>query len=99
MIKQAKVITFLVMISILLSACSLNINKKEVKTDNDDYEDKYEVIDKGPVKGGTVKLFTTPIDTLNPILTNNMYVQDFLGLIFEGLYTSICVVSTKYLRL
>lgn len=81
--KQAKVITFLVLISILLSACSLNINKE---AETDVYEDKYEVIDKGPVKGGTVKLFTTPIDTLNPILTNNMYVQDFLGLIFEGLY-------------
>ncbi|QNU68482.1 peptide ABC transporter substrate-binding protein [Ruminiclostridium herbifermentans] len=83
--KQAKIITFLVLISILLSACSLN-KKVEIDNDNDVYEDKYEVIDKGPVKGGTVKLFTTPIDTLNPILTNNMYVQDFLGLIFEGLY-------------
>ena len=83
--KQAKVITFLVLISILLSACSLNINK-EAEIESDAYEDKYEVIDKGPVKGVTVKLFTTPIDTLNPILTNNMYVQDFLGLIFEGLY-------------
>jgi peptide/nickel transport system substrate-binding protein len=83
--KQAKVITFLVLISILLSACSVN-KKTETDNENDVYEDKYEVIDKGPVKGGTVKLFTTPIDTLNPILTNNMYVQDFLGLVFEGLY-------------
>ncbi len=83
--KEVKAITFLVLISIMLSACSLN-TKKEVETKNNIYEDKYEVIDKGPVKGGTVKLFTTPVDTLNPILTNNMYVQDFLGLIFEGLY-------------
>lgn len=84
---EVKVITFLILISMLLSACTVNTNtNKEADTEEDVYEDKYEVIDKGPVKGGSVKLFTTPIDTLNPILTNNMYVQDFLGLIFEGLY-------------
>jgi len=71
--------------SILLSACTVNL---KTKTDvvEDSYNDKYDVIDKGPIKGGSIRLFTTPIDTLNPILTNNIYVQDFLGLVFEGLY-------------
>lgn len=83
--KRVKVITLIVLFSMLLSACAFN-TKKEAKVVEDVYEDKYDVIDKGPVKGKSVKLFTTPIDTLNPILTNNIYVKDFLGLIFEGLY-------------
>lgn len=83
--KEVRVIILLVLLSMLLSACSFN-SKQEIETEDEVYEDKYEVIDKGPVKGKSVKLFTTPIDTLNPILTNNTYVKDFLGLIFEGLY-------------
>jgi len=69
----------------LLSACTVNL-KRKTEIVEDSYEVKYDVIDKGPVKGGSIRLFTTPIDTLNPIITNNSYVQDFLGLVFEGLY-------------
>ncbi len=83
--KVFRMISLLVTISILLSACTVNLKSKTDVTE-DEYEDKYDVIDKGPVKGGSVRLFTTPIDTLNPIITNNIYVQDFLGLVFEGLY-------------
>ncbi|PYG89907.1 peptide/nickel transport system substrate-binding protein [Ruminiclostridium sufflavum DSM 19573] len=83
--KEIRIIILLFLISMLLSACTFNAQKTS-ETEEEPYEDKYEVIDNGPVKGGAVKLFTTPIDTLNPILTNNRYVQDFLGLIFEGLY-------------
>lgn len=83
--KLLGIILLLITISILLSACTINMKRKtEVVVDS--YESKYDVIDKGPVKGGSIRLFTTPIDTLNPVLTNNSYVQDFLGLIFEGLY-------------
>lgn len=44
-----------------------------------------EPIDAGPVKGGNINLFSTVPDTLNPILTQNVYVQDFSHLIYEGL--------------
>ncbi|MHB8062573.1 MAG: peptide ABC transporter substrate-binding protein [Ruminiclostridium sp.] len=83
--KALRIISLLVVISILLSACTVNL-KRKTEVEEASYEDKYDVIDKGPVKGGSIRLFTTPIDTLNPILTNNIYVQDFLGLVFEGLF-------------
>lgn len=83
--RVLRIISLLVLVSILLSACTVNLKKKTEATE-DDYEEKYDVIDKGPVKGGTVRLFSTPVDTLNPVITNNTYVQDFLGLVFEGLF-------------
>ncbi|OPX43248.1 oligopeptide-binding protein AppA precursor [Ruminiclostridium hungatei] len=73
-------------LSIFLGACTVNLEKNRT-VEEDVYEDRYDVIDKGPVKGGSVRLFTTPVDTLNPVTTGNIYVQDFLGLVFEGLYT------------
>lgn len=86
MVKAFKIISILTAISVLLSACTINLNKKTVEEDSS-YEEKYDIVDKGPVKGGSVRLFTTPVDTLNPVITSNMYVQDFLSLVFEGLYT------------
>ena len=83
--KTIRIILLLIIVCLLSSSCAINLNSKK-DVEEDLYEEKYDVIDKGPVKGGSVRLFTTPVDTLNPILTNNVYVQDFLGLIFEGLY-------------
>jgi peptide/nickel transport system substrate-binding protein len=83
--KVLRIISLLVLVSILLSACTVNLKRKTDAVE-DAYEVKYDVIDKGPIKGGSIRLFTTPIDTLNPLLTSNVYVQDFLGLVFEGLY-------------
>jgi len=51
----------------------------------DVYKNDDDTMDKGPVRGGTLKMFSTYPDTLNPVLTNNTYVQDFSRLIFEGL--------------
>ena len=45
----------------------------------------FEITDSGPIKGGSLKLFSTFPDTLNPLFTNNAYVQEFSKLIFEGL--------------
>lgn len=83
--KTIRILAILFIISILLSACTVNLDRNK-SVEDDVYEDKYDVIDKGPVKGGAIRLFTTPVDTLNPLLTNNIYVQDFLGLVFESLY-------------
>jgi len=54
-------------------------NGAPIKFNTDD------VMDSGPVKGGTLKLFSTTPDTLNPLMTDNLYVQDFSRLIFESL--------------
>ncbi len=51
------------------------------------YKNNDDVMDKGPVKGGTLRLFSTFPDTLNPLTTKNSYVSDFLSFIYEGLVT------------
>ena len=44
-----------------------------------------DIMDKGPVKGGELNLFTTKPDTFNPLYTKNSYVKDFLGFVYESL--------------
>lgn len=59
-----------------------NINYESstlIRKSNDD------IMDKGPIKGGTLKLYTTVPDTLNPVLTGNANVRDICSLIFEPL--------------
>lgn len=87
MLKAFRIISIILITSVLLSACTLNLSKKTTVEEEDTYEERYDIVDKGPVKGGSVRLFTTPVDTLNPIITNNSYVQDFLSFVFEGLYS------------
>ncbi len=84
--KALRIISIPVIICMLLSSCTVNL-KRNSGAEEDIYEDKYDVIDKGPVKGGSLRLFSTAVDTLNPVLSNNTFVQDFLSLVFEGLYT------------
>jgi len=84
--QKLRALSIFFVICMLLSACTVNLDRN-IAVEEDIYEDKYDVIDRGPVKGGSIRLFSTPIDTLNPILTNNVYVQDFLGFVFEGLYS------------
>ncbi len=86
MTKSIRLISLLIITGMMLSACTVNLNRKSANPVEDIYEGKYDVLDKGPEKGGSVRLFSTPVDTLNPIITNNQYVQNFLGLVFEGLY-------------
>ncbi|MEG6611726.1 peptide ABC transporter substrate-binding protein [Pseudoclostridium thermosuccinogenes] len=82
-------IILLAAIIFLLSACS-GYNGYEAD-DSQGIFQKHAVAengvkDSGPVKGGVLNLFSTKPDTLNPLLTRNVYVKDFLGLIFEGLF-------------
>ncbi len=84
--QKLKVLLLFFVMSVLLSACTINLDRS-ASIEEELYEDKYDIVDRGPVKGGAIRLFSTPVDTLNPILTSNIYVQDFLGFVFEGLYT------------
>lgn len=45
----------------------------------------YKSTDTGPKPGGNINIFSTLPDTLNPLLTLNQYVKDFLELICEPL--------------
>jgi len=54
-------------------------------TDDSEYVNDDDILDKGPVKGGTLKLFTTEPDSLNPVLTKSALTSDILGLIYEGM--------------
>jgi peptide/nickel transport system substrate-binding protein len=86
--KKYNFIIILMVICVLASSCSEGIyNNSVINQASDEFnnDDDYDILDKGPVKGGTLKLFTTKPDTLNPLTTKNSYVSDFLGLIYEGL--------------
>lgn len=87
------IILILVLISNLtLVSCQSEYDEYQYSKLNYDlnngiYLNNDDIMDKGPVKGGTLNLFSTFPDTLNPLLTKNSYVCDFLSLIYEGLVT------------
>jgi peptide/nickel transport system substrate-binding protein len=86
--KKTSLSCLIICFSLFLSSCGMYSEEKaKEKLDNQkiSIQDNFDVMDNGPVKGGVLKLFSTTPDTLNPILTNNSYVQDFLGLVFEGM--------------
>jgi peptide/nickel transport system substrate-binding protein len=93
--KQSRIINVIIMILIIvvtMTSCqpyddydlnnSRNINYAFFSNIN---KNEDPVLDMGPVKGGTLRIFSTYPDTLNPILSNNIYVKDFSSFIFESL--------------
>lgn len=79
----------IICISILFTSCSA-LRIRENNLDENEYnflDSEDDVIDVGPVKGGVLKLYSTIPDTLNPILTNNKYIKDYSGFVFESLVT------------
>lgn len=87
-----KVIVCLLIFSISLSLASCQTDQGYLQPDilnqgldNESNINNDVVIDRGPVKGGTLNLFSTFPDTMNPMLTKNIYVRDFLSFIYEGL--------------
>lgn len=88
MIKKWIMALLVLSISFSMTSCKIpiDINKNDIEDTNTAIKkNKDDVMDKGPVRGGTINLFSTVPDTLNPILTQNAYVQDFSGFIFESL--------------
>lgn len=82
------VLSFIIIQCLILVSCSIpgGFGKNDrAATDTPIKKNMDDIMDKGPVKGGSVSLFSTNPDILNPLLTNNTYVQDFMGLIFEGM--------------
>jgi peptide/nickel transport system substrate-binding protein len=47
---------------------------------NSDYS-----LDEGAVSGGSVRIYATVPDTLNPLLTDNAYAKEMASLVYEGL--------------
>lgn len=77
----------LVLVLIMVAGCEAGDKALENTGSGTDLVAKKadDIMDMGPVKGGTLKLFTTVPDTLNPVMTGNLYVKDLLSLVFEGL--------------
>lgn len=84
-------ILLIILISMNLVSCQQGIfddaqmQQLGYEKNNETAENNDDILDIGPVKGGNLNLFTTTPDTFNPLLTKNKYVNDFLGLIYEGL--------------
>jgi len=83
-------IIVIVLSILLLAGCQTGTGIEQLRRYNtsgstDPYQDDYDILDRGPVPGGTLHLFTTEPDSLNPLLTKNKYAVDFLQFIYEGL--------------
>lgn len=88
--KACLLLLVLFIINTGLTSCDIRNTINPGKKDGnsiDSSRNEGDVMDKGPVKGGTLKLFGTIPDTLNPVLTKNVYVRDFSRFIFESLVT------------
>lgn len=91
MLKRTVIFTILLVSSLLLTACQADFGLEQLRMRNIDGSGSdvnnlnYDILDKGAVRGGTLKLFTTTPDTLNPLLTKNTYVSDFMSFVYEGL--------------
>jgi peptide/nickel transport system substrate-binding protein len=93
--EQFKIINVIIMIIIIvitMTSCQYYDDYNLNNNRNTNYvffsninKNEDPVLDMGPVKGGTLRIFSTYPDTLNPILTNNIYVNSFSSFIFESL--------------
>ena len=52
-------------------------------------DEKVKLIDGGPVSGGTLTLVTEPIDSMNPFITTNKYVNYISFFIYESLFIQL----------
>ncbi|MEI6601951.1 MAG: ABC transporter substrate-binding protein [Clostridia bacterium] len=71
-------IVILIIVQFILTGCV----KKSVDENSGIYGSMTELT---PKIQGSISLFTTNIDTYNPLATKNYYTQAFLGIAFEGL--------------
>jgi peptide/nickel transport system substrate-binding protein len=89
-VRKSLVLILLVsIIATCITSCKLSEEHNRIEYpdfNNKTCRNNYHVMDKGPVKGGTLRLFSTKPDILNPILTNNKYVQLFLNFVYESLF-------------
>ena len=73
------------LVSCQLYSDNPELEKMDLGSNSGIYKNNDDVMDRGPVKGGTLDLFSTIPDTLNPLLTKNTFVSDFLSFVYEGL--------------
>lgn len=88
--RNVRGIVSVITLCLLLTACQSGMEIDPLQeysnnTGTEQYKVDYDILDKGPVTGGTLNLFTMEPDSLNPILTKNTNTADLLGFIFEGL--------------
>lgn len=83
--KRILLFCLIIIFSSGFSSCKSGVDNKFVGPYSGVGANNGQVLDNGPVKGGIIRLFSTTPDTLNPVLTNNFYVQDFSMLIFESI--------------
>lgn len=87
--KTAFFLLLILCMSIFGSSCSFAGElQRNVRNDNslEPGVDNYDILDRDPVKGGKLRIFSTKPDTLNPLLSKNSYVQIFCGFIYESLF-------------
>jgi peptide/nickel transport system substrate-binding protein len=88
--KKSILLITMLSVCLLLVSCQTGFEPYYYRGSDDGsdeygYRADYDILDKGPVSGGSLNLFSTEPDSLNPILTRNTYTSEFLSFIYEGL--------------
>lgn len=88
-IMKNLILLTIITVIVLSTSCSslINIERLDMPTERPiiGIEDYSEVLDKGPEYGGTLKIASNKYDTLNPLFSQNYFMKDVFGLVFEGL--------------
>jgi peptide/nickel transport system substrate-binding protein len=86
--NKFKLLLVIISVLVILSACDISkFRNEDMGQDmNLPTEQNFaNVVDKGPVKGGTIKLFSTYPDTLDPIITKNIHILKYTNLVYESM--------------
>ena len=86
MSKRIRIISLILFLVVFLCSCSTN--KTASVSNEGSSSDSHK-------NGGTIKMGTVPIDTLNPLVTSHSSIADFLSLVYEGLFVTMPDLSAK----
>lgn len=82
--KIISVVCIFLLILLLLSSCNYQQGEQSLD-DNIQPEQRKDIQDTGPVKGGTLNLYSSNPDTLNPLFTKSKSNAEILNLVFNSL--------------
>jgi len=85
-LKKIYIIAVAILILAGMTSCKMfEVLEMPSNNSGNSPSDKNEAVQ--PVNGGDLTIAATKPDTLNPILTNNYYIDEVLGLIYDTLFT------------
>jgi peptide/nickel transport system substrate-binding protein len=88
--KKRLLLIILVLISVFLVSCQTGYNNNPGQADSGlnsqtSESELLDILDKGPVEGGNLNIYSSIPETLNPLTVKSVDAKSFLSFIYEGL--------------